>query len=243
MKLIRILVNGAFGRMGQEVCKAVCAESEFELVGQLGRKDDLANAIQTSKADIVIDFTLPNVVYNNFLIILDSPARPVVGTTGLSAEQVKEISKKCAQQKKGAILAPNFSIGAVLMMHFAQQAARFYSEVEIIELHHSGKIDAPSGTAIKTAEMIAAAQSSPKNSEQKNSSPSRGATVHGIPVHAVRLPGIVANQEVLFGGMGETLSIHHNTINREAFMPGVVLACKKVLNLDHFVYGLENILL
>lgn len=241
---IRILVNGAFGKMGQETVKVVQQDPEFKLVGQTGRADNLTTAIASAQADIVIDFTNPLSVYQNALTILNAGARLVLGTTGLTPDQIADLTKFCLQEKRGAVIAPNFSIGAVLMINFAQQAARYYSNVEIIELHHAGKLDAPSGTALKTAEAIAKELKPVANAKPlKEIVPgSRGANSHGIPIHAVRLPGLVANEEIIFGGIGETLKICHNTINREAFMPGVLLACKKVMQLDRLVYGLEKLL-
>lgn len=242
---IRVLVNGAFGKMGQEVVKVLQQDVDLKLVGQTGKTDDLTATIIQAQADVVVDFTNPLVAFKNALTILNAGSRLVLGTTGITPDQVQELSDICKKQRRGAVIAPNFSIGAVLMMQFAQQCARHYSDVEIIELHHPGKMDAPSGTALKTAEMIAKENQQVKMATKpvKETIPgSRGASSHGIPIHAIRLPGIVANQEIIFGGMGETLRICHNTIHREAFMPGVLLACKKVMKLDHLVYGLENLL-
>jgi 4-hydroxy-tetrahydrodipicolinate reductase len=224
---IRIIVNGAQGRMGQETAKAVTNDPELQLVAQTGRGDDLAQTIIKAQAQIVIDFTIPKAGYDNAVTIINSGAHPVIGTTGLKPEQIADLQQRCAQKKLGGIVAPNFAIGVILMMQFSEQAAKYFSAAEIIELHHPGKLDKPSGTAIKTVEMITKA---------------RGTAKPDIPIHSVRLPGIVANQEVLFGGLGETLRISQTTIHREAFMPGVLLACKKVLQLDHLVYGLEHLL-
>lgn len=241
---IRILVNGAFGKMGQETVKAIQNDPAFQLVGQTGKSDNLVAAINANKADVVIDFTSPNAAYDNALAILTTAAKPVIGTTGFTKDQIMDLSQRCKQLKRGAVIAPNFSIGAVLMMEFAKQAARFYSHAEIIEYHHPGKKDAPSGTAIKTAEMIA--ENSKQGVEVKtvheNLPGSRGANNRGIAIHAVRLPGVVADQDVIFGDTGETLTIRHNTIARTAFMPGVILACKKIMQMDCLVYGLENLL-
>jgi len=241
---IRILVNGASGKMGQECVKAIQNDSELQLVGQTARNDDLAQIIKTTHAQVVVDFTVPQAAYSNVLTIIQSGAHPVIGTTGITPEQITELKQQCASKKLGAIIAPNFSIGAVLMMQFSQTAAKFFPNVEIIELHHAGKADSPSGTALKTADLIAETRSSvPEVKASREIIPgARGASSHNIPIHAIRLPGLVACQEVLFGGLGETLSIRHDTIHREAFMPGVLLACKKVLQLDHLVYGLEHIL-
>jgi 4-hydroxy-tetrahydrodipicolinate reductase len=224
---ICIIINGAQGRMGQEAVKAVAADPALQLVAQIGRDDNLAQVIAKTQAQVVVDLTVPNVVYENALTIIDNNIHPVIGTTGLKPEQIADLEQRCAQKKLGGIIAPNFSIGAILMMRFAEQVARYLPDVEIIELHHPGKLDKPSGTAIKTAAMITKA---------------RVAKQHEVPIHSVRLPGLVANQEVLFGGLGETLRICHTTIHREAFMPGILLACKKVLQLEHLVYGLEHLL-
>lgn len=241
---IRILVNGAHGKMGQQCVQMVKAEPEFELVGMADKEDHLAKIIQTTQAQVVIDFTHPSVGFQNAKTIMENNARPVVGTTGFTTEQITELKKISTNTKIGGIVAPNFSIGAVLMMQFSKEAAKYFPNVEIIELHHDAKADSPSGTAIKTAEMIAEVkQKMFSKIEDKAIIPgARGAKFQDIHIHAVRLPGIVANQEVIFGGLGETLKISHNTINREAFMPGVKLACKKVLSLNELVYGLEKIL-
>jgi len=241
---INVLINGAWGRMGQEAVKAVQNDPELELVGQIGKTDDLTAVIQQSKAQVVVDLTTPAAVYKNTLAIINAQACPVIGTTGLTPEQIKKLEECCTQKKRGGVVAPNFSIAAILMMRFSAQVSQYFPHVEIIELHHAGKLDSPSGTAIKTAEMIAtvrADQAAPKATHE-NIPGARGALHHHIPIHSIRLPGLVASQEVLFGGVGETLRICHNTIHREAFMPGILLACKKVLMLDHLVYGLEQLL-
>lgn len=242
--MINILLNGAHGRMGQETRKALLLEPELQLVGELGRADDLAMAIKNCQAQVVIDFTHPDTVFANALTIIEAGLHPVIGTTGLKSAQVIELTALCAKKKLGGIIAPNFSIGAVLMMRFAAEAARYFPDAEIIEYHHQDKKDSPSGTAIKTAEMIASKRERipqlPAATEVIAGA--RGAAYQAIPIHAVRLAGLVANQQVIFGGRGETLTIQHNTINREAFMPGVILACKKVMHLDKLIYGLEHIL-
>jgi 4-hydroxy-tetrahydrodipicolinate reductase len=242
---IRILVNGALGRMGQEVIKMVETEKEFTLVGSADKNDNLADIIHNTKPQVVIDFTHPSSGFNNTKTIIECNVHPIIGTTGFTQEQIKELQKLAATKKLGGIIAPNFSIGAVLMMKYSQDAAKYFPNIEIIELHHDGKADSPSGTAIKTAEMIAGARTQkPQNKiiDKPTLPGARGAQHQDIHIHAVRLPGIVANQEVIFGGLGETLKICHTTINREAFMPGVHLACQKVQQLDHLAYGLEQIL-
>lgn len=241
---IKVLINGSSGKMGQETVQAISQDKTFELVAAIGKNDNLIAKIKAAKPDVVIDFTTPSAVFENTLAIIQENVRPVIGTTGLSAEKVAELKKLCAEKKLGGIIAPNFSIAAMLMMQFAKTAAEFFPEVEIIEFHHTGKKDSPSGTALKTAQMIAENRKIiPEVIPQHETIPgARGAVSHHIPIHAVRLPGFLAVQEVLFGGLGETLGIKHTSIHRQAFMPGVVLACKKVMGLSELVYGLENVL-
>lgn len=241
---IRVIVNGALGKMGQQTIKAVTLNPELELVGSAEKNDNLADLINKTKADVVVDFTHPSAGFNNAKIIIANNARPVIGTTGFQIEQINELKDLCQTKKLGGIIAPNFSIGAILMMKFSREAARYYQHAEIIELHHNNKADSPSGTAIKTAELIAnVREEANKKIEDKMTIPhARGADYKNIAIHAVRLPGLVANQEVIFGGVGETLKICHTTIDREAFMPGVILACKKVMQLQELIYGLEEII-
>ncbi len=241
----RIIVNGANGKMGALACETLAADQQFELVGQAGRQDNLGELIDSSQADVVLDLTRADCVWDNAQTIMTHGARPVIGTTGLNNEQIDELTIQCQNLNLGAIIVPNFSVGAVLMMHFAAQAAAHYSEVEIVETHHQQKLDAPSGTAMKTAEMIA--QSRKKNPNQldlKELIPgARGGSSHQVPIHSLRLPGVIARQTVEFGGIGETLTITHNSLDRACFMPGVVLACKAVMSLDSLVYGLETVLI
>lgn len=242
---IRIIINGAQGKMGRLACETIENHPDFELVGALGRHDDLSSEIPARDTQVVIDLTRADVVYENSLTIIESGAHPVIGTSGLLNEQIKFLQTRCQAKKLGGIIVPNFSIGAVLMMQFASQAARFISEVEIIEAHHPQKQDAPSGTAIKTAEMIAKARPSPANflPNTKELLPGvRGARQEGIPIHSIRLPGLLARQEVIFGSIGETLTITHQSIDRASFMPGLILACQRVGELNALYYGLENLL-
>ncbi len=238
---IRIAINGASGKMGSYVVSAVKNEPEFSLVGTFDHHDDLSECIHQSKAQVVIDFTTAKFAFENAQKIVDAGVHPVIGTTGFEAEQIKILQKKSLEKKLGGIIAPNFSIGAILMMHAAQQCIQHLPHVEIIEMHHDKKADAPSGTAIKTAELLSAKAKEPAHSSELISG-ARGANCQHIPIHSVRLPGLVAHQQVIFGGTGETLTIRHDTTSREAFMPGVIFACKKVLSLNELVYGLENIL-
>lgn len=220
MAKIKVLVNGAKGKMGSETVKAILKEADLKLVGQTDLGDNLARAIKTAKAEVVVDFTQPDAAMKNVKIILESGAHAVVGTTGLTDKNLEEIKKLCAANKVSCLVAPNFAIGAVLMMKFAKEAVKYMPSAEIIELHHDKKLDKPSGTAIKTAKLM-----------EKD-----------VPIHSVRLPGLVAHQEVIFGGLGQTLTIRHDSISRESFMPGVVMAIRKIKKLKGLVYGLENLL-
>jgi 4-hydroxy-tetrahydrodipicolinate reductase len=270
MAKIKILINGAAGKMGLEVVKAVSRESDLELVGAvdiaqvgidagalIGQKPagieiskDLEKTIKASKPDVVVDFTHPNVAMGNVRTILSNRVHAVVGTTGLTEDNLNEIKKLCEQNKVNCLVAPNFAVGAVLMMRFAKEAAKVLPNVEIIELHHDQKADAPSGTAIKTAEMISEEMSKRgkgeevrgKGKEIEKIDGVRGGSMDGIHIHSVRLPGFVAHQEVIFGGLGQTLTIRHDSISRESFMPGVIMAVKKIKDLKGLTYGLEGIL-
>ncbi len=245
MKNIRVLVNGAKGRMGQEVVKAVTAAVDLELVDQTDLGDNLIARIKASQAQAVVDFTTAAVAFENTRKILEAGVHPVVGTSGLLAEQVAELQQLAKDKDIGGLIAPNFAIGAVLLMKYAQDAAKYLPDVEVIELHHNRKADAPSGTAVKTAQLIAEArQEIPKAlvEEKELFEGARGSEVHGVRVHSLRLPGLVAHQEVIFGGTGETLTIRHDSIHRESFMPGVCLACRKVIGTQQLFYGLEHLL-
>ena len=245
MKKIRVLVNGAKGRMGQEVVKAVTAAADLELVDQTDLGDDLTTRIKASQAQAVVDFTTAAVAFENTRKILEAGVHPVVGTSGLLAEQVAKLQQLAQDKGIGGLIAPNFAIGAVLLMKYAQDAAKYLPDVEVIELHHNRKADAPSGTAVKTAQLIAEARKEiPKAlvEEKELFEGARGSEVHGVRVHSLRLPGLVAHQEVIFGGTGETLTIRHDSIHRESFMPGVCLACRKVIGTQQLFYGLEHLL-
>lgn len=249
MSSIRVLVNGAKGRMGSESVQAVLDAEGLELVGQADLGDNLAGEIEKSGAQVVVDFTIPSSAAENTAIILDSGACPVVGTTGFSPDEIGGLQEKAAAAGRGGVIAPNFAIGAVLLMKFAAQAARFLPDVEVIELHHDQKVDAPSGTALKTIEFIREAldesestEGNQRPEEVETVSGARGGSYLGIPVHSIRLPGYVAHEEVLFGGTGQVLSIRHDSISRDSFMPGVILSIRKVVNLDRLYYGLDQIL-
>lgn len=265
--MISVLVNGADGRMGSEVVKAVIADPELRLVGGVSLShvgedigtvigipytglcivDDLKKALQLYQPQVVVDFTTPAAIYKNAEICLQQGVNMVVGTTGLTAAQREQLGKLATAKEVSIFIAPNFSIGAVLMMRFAKEAAHYLPDVEIIELHHNNKLDAPSGTSIMTANYIAEARQAAKveaavDRTQESLAGARGATVAGIPVHSVRLPGYVAHQQVLFGGYGELLTIRHDSLDRKSFMPGVILAIKKVHTKIGLTFGLEHYL-
>jgi 4-hydroxy-tetrahydrodipicolinate reductase len=241
---IRVLVNGAEGKMGHEIVKAMQQDKEFALVRMTDKGDDLAKAIHESKAQIVIDFTASSVGFHNASIIIETGAHPVIGTTGFLPDQVAELKKRCARKKLGGIIAPNFSIAAVLAMQFCQQIAKYFPQAEVIEMHHTTKEDSPSGTAIRTAELISEArlQAHPLKKSRETVPGARGANHHDVAIHAVRLPGLVAHLMVMFGGKGEMLTLRHDSLHRESFIPGIKLACKKVLEINELVYGLEHFL-
>ena len=239
---IRVIVNGASGKMGMVACQTIQAHPEFELVASLGHKDDLGLMITKTKAQIVIDLTRADCVYANALTIIEHNAHPVIGTSGLLDDQIQHLQARCLEKKLGGIIVPNFSIAAILMMRFSAMAARFLSEVEIIEIHHQQKVDSPSGTAIKTADLIAAARTTPSRLlTDKSSIPgARGAVYQDIHIHSLRLPGVLAKQHVIFGNTGETLTIAHESIDRHSFMPGLILACQGVQQIKTMYYGLEH---
>ncbi|MDD7745652.1 MAG: 4-hydroxy-tetrahydrodipicolinate reductase [Mitsuokella jalaludinii] len=259
-----VIVNGACGRMGQAVLKAVQEADGLELVGAVDIKGgadtgslvglpangilvetDLEALLARKKPEVMVDFTRPDVVFGNVMTALAHKTSPVVGTTGLSDEQKAEIAKAAEENDTPAFIAPNFAIGAVLLMVMSRQAAKYMPDVEIIELHHDKKLDAPSGTAIQTAAMIAEVRKAHKQGnpdEFEKLEGARGADYEGMHIHSVRLPGYVAHQEVIFGGLGQTLTIRHDSMNRESFMPGVVLAAKKVRSLEGLTVGLDKLL-
>jgi len=230
--------------MGQESVKAVSKDPDLDLVAETDLGDKLSWIIDQTKAQVVVDFTTAAAAMKNTDCIIESGARPVIGTSGLLPEQVAELQKLCNKQKLGGIIVPNFAIGAVLMMKYSQDAAKYFPHVEVIEMHHDRKADAPSGTAIKTANLLAEARGTapPTVDEKEILSGARGAKTEDIRIHSVRLPGLVAHQEVIFGSQSQTLAIRHDSIHRDSFMPGVCLACKKVMDLNELVYGLEHLL-
>lgn len=237
--MLRVAVVGAKGRMGTHVCAAVREDAELELVAEIDSGDSLEAALDAG-ADVAVEFTVPDSVKQNAAWLLGRGVHTVVGATGLSEDDLAEL--EALTGPANLFVAPNFAIGAVLMLRFAEQAAAYLPDVEITELHHTGKVDAPSGTALRTARQIAAARSATPQVPGPEGHPSRGEIVDGVPVHAVRLPGVVASQEVTFGAQGQTLRIRHDTIDRSAFMPGVLLAVKRIPGLAGLTVGLESLL-
>lgn len=240
--MIKVGVMGARGRMGSEVCRAVEVADDMSLAAGVDVGDD-RDALRG--ADVVVDFTSPDAVMDNLRWCIDADLHCVVGTTGFDEERLGELTSLLAgHPSTGVIVAPNFGIAAVLMMRFAAQAAPYFDSVEIVELHHPNKVDAPSGTAIHTAALISEAREgrvSPDATSQERAG-ARGADVDGVRVHAVRLAGLVAHQEVLLGGHGETLTIRHDSLSRESFMPGVLLAVRSVAGRPGLTVGIEEIL-
>ncbi|HBG17191.1 MAG TPA: 4-hydroxy-tetrahydrodipicolinate reductase [Firmicutes bacterium] len=264
MNKIRVLVSGAFGRMGREVVKAIVAQDDMTLVGAVDKtgvgaeigqvcgletlgikiEQDLLSALKRTEAEVMVDFTTPLAVMENIKAAAETKVAGVIGTTGLTAENLEEINELASKSEKCFLVAPNFAIGAVLMMGFAHEAAKYFPDVEIIELHHDRKLDAPSGTAIKTAELIATgrvAEPVAKPAPLEKINGARGGEYLGIKIHSVRLPGLIAHQEIIFGNQGQTLTIRHDSLDRSSFMPGVLMAIRKVPTLKGFYYGLESL--
>jgi len=244
---IRVGVVGARGRMGAEVVRAVDAVDDLEVVAMVDAGDWLFS-ISDAGAQVVVDFTHPDVVLDNIRWAVDNGIHCVVGTSGFTPERLDTVRQWSAERPDlGILIAPNFAVGAVLAMRFAELAATFYESVEIIELHHPKKVDAPSGTAARTAELVAAARAKaglpdPPDATTTALDGARGATVSGVRVHSVRLAGLVAHQEVLFGTAGETLTIRHDSLDRTSFMPGVLLAIRNVMSRPGLTVGLEALL-
>lgn len=242
--MIKVGVLGSRGRMGAEVVQAVTAASDLELVAALDLGDSL-DILISNGAQVVVDFTTPDSVMANLEFLISKNIHAVVGTTGFDDARIAKIKSLLANSKSGVLIAPNFAIGAVLMMEFATKAAQYFESAEIIELHHPNKVDAPSGTAARTAELMSksrkeAGLAAMPDATSTSLDGARGATVGDIPVHSVRLRGLVAHQEVLLGGIGETLSIRHDSIDRVGFMPGVLLGIRKVSTHPGLTFGLEN---
>lgn len=260
---IRVAVAGAGGRMGKEVVKMVLEDPDFRLVAAVNLSDegldagtlvglpacgvtlskDLELALVEGKPQVLVDFTTPQSAYANTLTAIKHGVRPVIGTTGFTPEQIEDLDKQCQERGIGGLIAPNFSIGAILMMKFAAQAAKYFPHLEIIEYHGDQKLDAPSGTAVKTAELIAMNREELRQgnpNEEETIDGARGGYYNGFRIHSVRLPGVFAQQEVIFGGFGQTLKIRHDSYERAGYMPGVNLAIKKVLEYEGLIYGFEH---
>ncbi|WP_017728005.1 4-hydroxy-tetrahydrodipicolinate reductase [Halalkalibacterium ligniniphilum] len=265
METIRVAIAGPRGKMGREAVKMVEEAANFQLMAVVDSKNEgkkvrdidglpasdapiytsLEECLTAHDVDVLVDLTAPAFGKKHMEIAFAHGVRPVVGTTGFTEADIEELRKTAEEKGIGAIIAPNFAIGAILMMKFAQVAAKYLPDVEIIEMHHDRKLDAPSGTAIKTAQLIrevreAKEQGHPDEREELQGA--RGANLDGMHIHSVRLPGLVAHQEVLFGGVGQTLKIRHDSIDRTSFMPGVKLSIETVMGIDTLVYGLENII-
>jgi 4-hydroxy-tetrahydrodipicolinate reductase len=260
MEQIKVLVHGAAGRVGQEVVKAVCQEEEMKLVGAVDVKATgetlalpggntvpfakvLADIIASCEPDVMVDFSTAQASMPAIRTAAKNNVNMVIGTTGFSTAELDEMRKLAEANEIGIVAAPNFALGAVLMMHLAKIAGKFMDHAEIIELHHDKKLDAPSGTSLMTAKAMAEARGKaflpPAAGEHTGS---RGQDVSGINIHSVRLPGLMAHQEVIFGAAGQTLSIRHDTINRECYMPGVIIAIKAAVKQKGFTYGLDKLL-
>jgi 4-hydroxy-tetrahydrodipicolinate reductase len=260
---IQVIVVGAKGNMGSEAVKMIQETSGLELVcgvdskldgvdvgetigiGSIGAPfyNDLERALNEHDVQVMVDFTTPDHVKKHMEIAIRHGVRPVVGTSGLSSKDIDQLNHLCQEKQLGCIIAPNFAIGAILMMKFAKQAAQYMPEVEIVEMHHDRKLDAPSGTAVKTAEMIAEVRDEHRQGhpdEKETMDGARGAFYEGFPIHSVRLPGLVAHQQVIFGHIGQTLTIRHDSINRKSFMPGVRLAIEAALEFRKQLPGPET---
>lgn len=254
---INIIIAGPRGKMGTEAIRMIQQEPTFNLVACIDRKNNEENSFDIPffenpeecfkkiPADVFLDLTIPDVGFEHTKLALQHEVRTVIGTSGFTNEQIDELTSLASTNKVGCIIAPNFAIGAVLMMQFAKQAAKYFPDVEIIEKHHDQKLDAPSGSALKTVDLIREIRK-PKQQghpdEHETLPGSRGGEMDGIRIHSMRLPGLVAHQEIVFGGSGQILTIKHDSFNRESFMEGVKLAINHVMTLEELVYGLENIL-
>lgn len=245
--MIRVGVLGARGKMGSTVVEAVTNAAGMEVVAALDLGDSL-DILIANKAEVVVDFTTPDAVMANLEFLITHGIHAVVGTTGFDDSRIATLNNLLAKHPTvGVLIAPNFGLGAILMMEFAKQAAPLFESVEIVELHHPNKVDAPSGTAKRTAELIGDARRRAGNGAMpdatKESLPgARGAEVNGVPIHSIRARGFVAHQEVIFGGLGETLTIRHDSLDRQSFMPGVTLGIRKVAGAPGLTFGLENFL-
>ena len=244
---VKVGVLGARGRMGQEVCRAIKATNDLELAAEIDLNDSI-EILKSSKAEVMVDFTTPEVVMENLKFAIKNGIHAVVGTTGFDGTRLETLKKLLAANPKvGVLIAPNFGLGAVLMMQFAKSAAKYFESAEIIELHHPEKVDAPSGTATRTAELISEARREANlgkmpDKTAKSLEGARGAKIGEVPIHSVRLRGLVAHQEVLFGDKGELLTIRHDSLDRSGFMPGVLVGVREVSSNPGLTVGLEHYL-
>ncbi|MEU1118319.1 4-hydroxy-tetrahydrodipicolinate reductase [Streptomyces sp. NPDC005879] len=247
MSKLRVAVIGAKGRIGSEAVKAVEAADDMELVAALARGDELGTLTE-SGAQVAVELTHPDAVEENLDFCVRNGIHAVVGTTGWTDERLARLRTSLdASPQTGVLIAPNFSIGAVLTMKFAQIAAPYFESVEVVELHHPNKADAPSGTATRTAQLIAEARREAGSAPQPDATATalngaRGADVDGVPVHSVRLRGLLAHQEVLLGGEGETLTVRHDSLHHSSFMPGILLGVRRVVSTPGLTFGLEHFL-
>ena len=262
MKPIKVVVNGASGRVGQEVINTLCREQEVQLVGAVEQQvsedylplpdssakipfsADLEQILTSCHPDVIVDFTIAQATMPAVRTATKQGVNLVIGTTGLTTDELSEIERLATAHQVGIVVAPNFTLGAVLMIHLAKIAAKYLDYAEITELHHHLKADAPSGTALATAKAMAQAKGKPFSPPPEQGQPpnSRGEQVEGVTIHSIRLPGLMAHQEVILGAPGQTLSIRHDTISRECFMPGIILAIKEVIKHQGLVYGLDTLL-
>jgi 4-hydroxy-tetrahydrodipicolinate reductase len=259
---IKVVVHGALGKVGQEVIRSIPQDPDVKLVGAVDLKAagdflplpdgsgkiplsfNLENILTGYRPDVVVDFTIARATMPAVRTTTKHGINMVIGTTGLSADDLKEIEQLSKNHNVGIVVAPNFALGAILMIHMARVAAKYLDYAEIIELHHHLKADSPSGTSLSTAKAMAQARGKPFSlaADEGKSSNSRGMQTEGIAIHSVRLPGLMAHQEVIFGGLGQTLSIRHDTISRECYIPGIILAIKEVIKHKGLVYGLDTLL-
>ncbi|KIL48914.1 dihydrodipicolinate reductase [Jeotgalibacillus alimentarius] len=263
-KEISVVIAGPRGKMGREAVKMVEGTKGLTLAAVIDRKfegqkladiegfssdamiyTDADQCFTSVKPDVLVDLTTPETGYAHAKAALINDVRPVIGTTGFSSQELEELKQLSSDKKLGTIIAPNFAIGAILMMKFSQMAAKYFEDVEIIEMHHDQKLDAPSGTGLKTAEMIKEQRNSKQQGhpdEKETVTGARGGDIDGIRIHSVRLPGLVAHQQVMFGGDGQLLTIKHDSHDRGSFMTGVRLCIESVIDLEELIYGVENII-
>ena len=263
MEPITVLVHGALGKMGKEVVGAISRDAELELVGGVDIKatqnqltlpdgsrkvplsSDLSSLLESTKPKVLLDFTIAEAALSAARLALKKGVHLVIGTSGLTDENLKEIAQLAEDNKVGALVAPNFTIGIAVLVNAAKEAAKLFDYADIIEMHHQEKVDAPSGTALATAKAMVQARGKPfsySKTKKETLSGTRGGEIDGVIIHSVRLPGFVASQEVVFGGLGQTLTIRHDTISRDCYMPGTIMAIKEIVKRKGLIYGLDTLL-